>query len=398
MSAPVRYYLAESVALKWLESPCLYDIREDELYELDEEGFAFLRECTEPDGGDPQKADPAFAEYCFSEGLLTRARINIRRPPVFRSQVPSLRYLELQITDKCNLKCRHCYLGNPQNKELSIPQLRSLLDEFEAMQGLRLLITGGEPLMHSRFSEINGLLADYAFRKILFTNGLLLDMEMIKSLRADELQFSVDGMEHGHEALRGHGTFRKVMNALEMSMESGMTVSVATMVHSENISEFKEMEALFLSLGIRDWTVDVPCSEGNLYDNKALCVPPETGGKLLAYGFGKGLHGSGEGFGCGLHLAAVLANGDICKCAFYSGSPAGHIRDGLSGAWARVKPVNLAELECSGFSCPELDECRGGCRYRASVLEKGEIRPGAEIGPYGIGRDFYKCFYYGIMK
>ncbi len=398
MNASSRYYLSGSAALKWLESPCLYDIREDELYELDEEGLAFIKECSGTGGGDPRKADKAFAEYCISEGLLTLMKIDVRRPPVLRSQVPSLRYLELQITDRCNLRCRHCYLGPPLNRELSILELKSILDEFETMQGLRLLITGGEPLMHGRFSEMNELLPGYAFRKILFTNGVLLNRELIKSLNVDELQFSIDGMERGHEAIRGKGTYRHVMDALKSALDAGMAVSVATMVHSENLSEFGEMETLFLSLGIGDWTVDVPCREGNMKNNGAFCVPPDTGGQLLKYGYGKGLHGSGEGFGCGLHLAAVLANGDICKCAFYAVSPAGHIRDGLAAAWTRIKPVNLSELECADFSCPELNECRGGCRYRASMLEKSGKGPGAGTGLYGVGRDFYKCFYYGIMK
>ena len=398
MSEPSRYYLSASAALKWLETPCIYDISEDELYEIDEEGFAFLKRCADPGGADSQKADKTFLEYCISEGLLTQGKTVVRRPPVLGSPNPSLRYLELQITDRCNLGCRHCYLGEPKNRELSLPELRSVFDEFEVMQGLRLMITGGEPLMHSSFSGINRLLPGYAFRKILFTNGLLLTRQLVKSLNVDELQFSIDGLEQGHEAVRGRGTYCRVLEALKTAMDAGLAVSVATMVHSENLSEFDEMEDLFMSLGIRDWTVDAPCPEGNMHDNAALCVPPDIGGRLLKYGFGKGPHGSSEGFGCGLHLAAVLANGDISKCAFYSASPAGHIKDGLAAAWACIKPVRLSELECSLFSCPEIYECRGGCRYRASIMGESEKIHDAGMKTWGGGRDFYKCFYYGIME
>jgi radical SAM protein with 4Fe4S-binding SPASM domain len=394
----LRYYLPRRAALKWLELPSLYDIGADELYDLDEEGFVFLQECAGPDGGDPQKADAEFAEYCLSEGLLTRERIITARPPLVRSRIPSLRYLELQITDKCNLKCRHCFVGAPQNRELTLQELRRVLDEFETMQGLRLLISGGEPLAHSRFREFNALLPDYAFRKILFSNGLLLTSEIIKSLSVDEVQLSIDGMEHGHDTLRGQGSFRKVMKALDMLSESGMTVSVATMAHTENIKEFEEMKALFFSRGIRDWTVDVPCPEGHLKENSRLCLPPEVGGPLLEYGFGGGLHGGGEGFGCGLHLAAVLAGGEICKCAFYSGSPAGNIADGLPAVWAHIGPVDLKALDCTALACPVISECRGGCRYRAEVIGETDDCNGAQSEVYGKGCDFYKCFYYGIMK
>jgi radical SAM protein with 4Fe4S-binding SPASM domain len=396
-SGTLRYYLAEYVALKALESPSVYDIRADELYELDEEGFAFLRECAGPDGCDPCKAEESFAAYALSEGLLTGRPVNKKRPLLSAAPAPSLRYLELQITDKCNLTCKHCYLGDTHGRELSPLELKKVLDEFEAMQGLRLMITGGEPLMHGRFREFNELLPEYAFRKILFTNGLLLDRDMIRALRVDEVQLSVDGMARGHDYLRGPGSFQKVMKALEAAVEEGMAVSVATMIHEGNIGEFEGMKSLFLSLGIRDWTVDAPSLTGNLGFNSNICAPPETGGKLLSYGFGRGLHGSERGFGCGLHLAAVIATGEVCKCAFYSDSPSGNIREGLAEAWARIRPVDLGPLRCSELRCPVIEECRGGCRYRASIVDRAPSSVSHDA-PYGRGCDFYKCYYYGIMN
>jgi radical SAM protein with 4Fe4S-binding SPASM domain len=274
--------------------------------------------------------------------------------------------------------------------------LKSVLVEFENLQGLRLLITGGEPLMHSHFAEFNALLPEYAYRKILFSNGLLLDRILLRELHVDEIQISIDGMEHGHDALRGKGTFRKVIESVEMALGFAMPVSVATMVHRENLGEFDEMERLFRGLGIREWTVDVPCPEGSLKDNDVLQILPEIGGRFLDYGFGGGLHGGGNGFGCGLHLAAVLAGGEICKCAFYSDSPAGSIGKGLRDAWKRIKPVNLQDLQCARSSCGVIDECRGGCRYRASVIS-GKNKEGIDAG-VGTERDFYKCFHYGIIK
>jgi radical SAM protein with 4Fe4S-binding SPASM domain len=393
----MRYYLSENAALKSLETFSVYDMCRDELYELDEDGFSWLAACSEPEGGDPENADAVFVDYCLSEGLLTEKKVSVRRSVIIKSPAPSLRYLELQITDKCNLKCKHCFVGSPQNNEISVMDLRRLLEEFEVMQGLRLMITGGEPLMHNGFREFNELLPRYAFRKILFTNGMLIDRNIIHSLNVDEIQFSVDGMNRGHDFLRGPGTFQRVIKAMETALASGMTVSVATMIHNENLTEFDEMDSLFRSLGVRDWTVDAPTPVGNMVFNTSLCAPPDIGGKLLEYGFGGGIHGSAEGFGCGYHLASVLANGDIAKCAFYYACPAGNIHEGLASAWARIRPVSLKSLKCSELLCPKLDECRGGCRYRASVMEG---LPDRSLGAdsCGAGCDFYKCYYYGIMK
>src|SRR5208283_1042749 len=235
------------------------------------------------------------------------------------------------------------------------------------MQGLRLLITGGEPLAHSDFDSINGLLPGYGFRKILFTNGLLLDKETLRTLNVDEIQFSVDGMEHGHNALRGEGTYQKVMRSIESAEGLGLAVSVASMVHGGNTGEFAAMEALFKEMGIKDWTVDVPSITGRLKDNALFHLPPEEAGPYLNYGFGGGLHSGGDGYACGLHLLSVLANGAVAKCAFYSDSSLGTVSEGLRKCWARLKPVKLEALQCAAVRCRVIDECRGGCRFRASI-------------------------------
>ncbi|TAN44275.1 MAG: radical SAM protein [Nitrospirae bacterium] len=382
----MRYYLSETCALKWLETPSVYNIKTDELYELDAKGFEFLKASALASGCDALDADPGFVDYCMSEGILKTGKVSFSRPGPVKSDVPSLRYLELQITDRCNLKCRHCYLGSPQNRELSIGGIRRVLDDFYEMQGLRLLVTGGEPLMHSRFAVINDMLSGYLFRKILFTNGLMLDKAIIKGLNFDEIQFSIDGMERGHDALRGKGTYRILMARLNDALDTGIETSVATMVHSQNLDEFEEMSELFSKIRIKDWTVDTPCFSGNLKHNGSMLVSPEIAGRLMRYGFGSGLHGGGEGYGCGLHLAAVTPSGDICKCAFYTDRPAENIENGLRKGWALMKPTFIKDLECYGAGCAHIDECRGGCRFRA------ELCGGRN------SRDIYKCHEFGIIN
>ncbi|NOY64116.1 MAG: radical SAM protein [Nitrospirae bacterium] len=141
------YFLSENVVLRLLETPSVYHVKRDELYELNEEAFSFLETCRQAEGCTTD--DKEFLDYCLSEGILTDIRQRPVKYTVRPSPVPSLRYLELLITDQCNLHCRHCYIGEPTRQELSLHEITSVLGEFEEMQGLRVLISGGEPLMHS---------------------------------------------------------------------------------------------------------------------------------------------------------------------------------------------------------------------------------------------------------
>lgn len=374
------YFLTRQSSLKWLETPSVYQIARDELYELDEESFRFLAACATYDGC--EKKHSAFVDYCIEEGLLTEEPVLVRRPLLTPSPKPSLRYLELQITNKCNLRCKHCYIGDSKPQELRPSRIKAVLEEFEEMQGLRVLITGGEPIMHSRFDEINDFLPDLFVRKVLFTNGTLLTKNMLKKLKIHEIQVSIDGMKESHDALRGAGTWDAAISALRSSQDAGFDVSVSTMVTSANLKDFDAMDEYFRSIGVREWSVDVPCRTGRMALHQNFSVAPEIGGKYLGYGFGGGMHAAEHGYACGLHLMAVLPDGNAAKCTFYQDKPVGNIAEGLGACWNKIQPIRLDMLECS---CEYLEACRGGCRYRAEIFD----HPG--------GRDFFRCALYGLI-
>lgn len=364
--------------MKWLENPCVYHIKNDELYELDRDSFKFLKDCSES-GCSSQNSE--FIDYCIKEKILIKDRVPVKRPTLIKSPDPSLRYLELQITNKCNLTCRHCYIKDRGFEELSIPRIRAILKEFEQMQGLKVLITGGEPLLHSKFEEINSMLPQFFIRKVLLTNGILFAGERIKKLHVDEIQISIDGLEDAHDSLRGKGTFRFAMKAVKLALDHGLPVSIATMVHPGNLGDFDEMEKRFKDMGIKEWTVDIPCITGRLQENTEFQISPEEGGKHLRYGYGGGLHTATPGFACGLNLMAIMADGNVAKCTFYSDNPVGRIEDGLKACWQRIKPIRLDELKCD---CEYIESCRGGCRYRAELF--GDP----------LGKDLNRCALYGI--
>lgn len=376
----MSYYLAKQAALKWLEIPSVYQIAKDELYELDDASFNFLKSCASPVGCDSKNS--AFVDYCLEEGLLTTLQGAVHRSVLKQAPEPSLRYLELQITDACNLRCKHCYIDHSDHNELSVDQVAKVLGEFEEMQGLRVLITGGEPLVHSKFREINEVLPDFFIRKVLFTNGVLLKKETLKTLNVDEIQVSLDGLEPAHDKIRGSGTFKYAFEAMGHALNAGFDVSVSTMIHKYNRADFDDLEQLVKQMGIKDWTVDIPCLTGRLKKNEDFSVNPAESGKFLGYGYGNGLHSSTQGYGCGLHLIAVMANGNIAKCTFYGDQPVGTVQQGLKAAWRKMQPIRLKDLECD---CEYLEVCRGGCRYRAELIEGKS------------GRDPYRCMLYGIL-
>ena len=377
LPATKRLYLSADAFLKPLEQPFVYDRRTDELYELNPEAFAFLDGCRTGRGQSEAEGDFDFTRFCLDEGLLVETGPPPRCPLPARAPSPSLRYLEVHLTARCNLSCRHCYLGEAQKKDLPCPVLRTLLEDFEEFGGRRLLLSGGEPLLYPDFWELNELLADRAYRTVLLSNGSLLNRETVPRLLVQEVQLSLDGLAGGHDRLRGAGSFRQALKALDLLQEDGFDVAVATMVHSGNLEEIDELRRFLVDRGVKEWSVDLPSPAGRLTE---LDVPPHLAAPYLDLAFGGGTHGAYGELACGSHLAAVSVKGHLVKCGFYASSPGSSLAGGLRRAWEELPKVILADLACHP-SCPSLDSCRGGCRYRAEVLDG----PGA-ADPVGCAR------------
>jgi radical SAM protein with 4Fe4S-binding SPASM domain len=370
--------------LKNLEEPYLYDIENDELYELSTEAYQFLLKICRGENPPIRKEDEEFIRFCLSENVIAFSEAPFKRKfSLNPSPIPSLRYLELQITDRCNLQCHHCYIGEGSHQDLSVKQIQKVLEEFEEIQGLRLLLSGGEPLLHPHFWQINDILQNYAFRSVLLSNGTLITEEVAKKLNVHEVQISLDGMQKGHESLRGKGTFEKTIMAIDHLQKAKIRVSVATMIHRRNLLELDRLASFLQSKNIEEWNVDVPCVEGRLKTNQEFCVSPSEASQFLSYGYGGGFHGSTNNSTCGAHLCAIIPNGTICKCGLFSQEPVGSIEEGLRTGWARIPRIPLKDLTCK---CSVAEECRGGCRYRAKI--QGDL----------FQPDLFQCYARGILK
>jgi hypothetical protein len=69
----MKYFLSRESVLKRLETPSVYNIKKDDLYELDEESFEFLQNCAAVTGC--EAAEDGFVGYCLKEGILTEDKV-----------------------------------------------------------------------------------------------------------------------------------------------------------------------------------------------------------------------------------------------------------------------------------------------------------------------------------
>lgn len=128
------------------------------------------------------------------------------------------------ITDRCNLRCRHCYQeAFDARAELDVNALLAVFRKISAVlpdTAITINCTGGEPLIRSDFLGLLRGLDGFSNLQYLniITNGLLLDDTVIETLNTvehlHEIKISMEGGdEASNDAIRGRGTFRAACDA-----------------------------------------------------------------------------------------------------------------------------------------------------------------------------------------
>ena len=118
-------------------------------------------------------------------------------------------FAEVDVTDNCNLRCKHCYHFNGKKdfkaKELSLEVWEKRFNDLHK-KGVRfILLVGGEPALR----EDVLMLADKIFPVIyVITNGTL----RISSKFDHLLYVSLDGDQKTNDMIRGNGVFSKVID------------------------------------------------------------------------------------------------------------------------------------------------------------------------------------------
>ena len=372
--------LHPQAALKRLEKPFVYHLGRDELYEIDDRAQDFLSHCNGAHRGKELTADAAFVAYCLEEGLLELLPHPDPITVIVNQTVqPSLRYLELQLLHRCNLRCLHCYLEPVPGAELALADAIGITRQFSALGGLRLMISGGEPLLYKDLKQFLAHTTDLKLRRTLLSNGTLIDADTIGWLGVEEIQFSLDGWAEGHDLIRGAGTFARTVQGIKLAKESGIAVSVATMIHRGNLHDFERLRDFMEATGVLEWGIDLPAIAGSLLEHHELLVPCAEAAPLLDYAYGGGYHGTSDGYACGHHLLTVRPDGQAVKCGFYQENLLGDARQSLAACWLKREHIPLDHLEC--HACPALTDCAGGCRFRA---------------PHPLAPDPLMCAVYGV--
>ncbi|MEM2099328.1 MAG: radical SAM protein [Candidatus Bathyarchaeia archaeon] len=161
--------------------------------------------------------------------------------------------VDVFITSKCNLKCVHCFSATIEQTDLSLNALESIFDQLEKMRVLEVRINGGEPLMHPQIYSILRMLEHRRFRKVILTNGTLLNDRIVKQLKKSNVTPTVsldDSDAHDHDLFRGvEGAFEKTVAGLKTLQKNEVQYGINCCLHVKNIDRVEDIIKLAANEG-----------------------------------------------------------------------------------------------------------------------------------------------------
>lgn len=166
--------------------------------------------------------------------------------------------IQWKITNKCNLKCKHCYLGKLDGFELPFEKADEIADTIINSNVMEVTISGGECLTYKGIEKIIKKLLINGIKVDVFTNALLLKnvLDKIDSdiLNKSALLFyvSVDGLKSSHEQIRGKNTFDKTIENIKYAIEKGYPVVTNTVINKINYCDIIDMIVLLKQMGVKD--------------------------------------------------------------------------------------------------------------------------------------------------
>lgn len=322
---------------------------------------------------------------------VARHRDSLRRSP-------HLRWLFFEITDRCNLECRHCGSRcSSEGQYLSIDDIEKVLRSVVMQSGADkpvICLTGGEPMLHPEFYTIAECINSMGFQWGMTTNATLINAAAAESIRAtgmSTVSVSLDGMEKSHDHLRSRsGVWSLALRGIKALQGAGFRPQVTTVLHKGNFDELESLYELLCEIGITSWRpinvepIGRACEEGDMLLSQDQfadllkfirtkrfdpdCKMEVTFG--CSHYLGTGLERMVRDHyflcGAGILTASIRSNGDICACLDIENRPElvqGNIRtDDFMDVWNfRFEAFRRDRTEdCSiCIECPERFICGG---------------------------------------
>lgn len=305
----------------------------------------------------------------------------------------------LELSDRCNEVCVHCYQVQGQKGELTTADWRGVLDELAEAGVLMLTLSGGEVTLRPDFLELVAYARSLGFALRVFTNGLTMTEALARELARHsvlDVEISVYGTRAEiHDFVTGvPGSFERTVRGVSALVRAGVCVTIKSVALSVNHDDLAHYAAFAAGLGAQH-RIDTGgvmaredgdrCTEALQPPDAALTVLEKTHGAMHEVSAASSGRMPSDELLCGAaHELHFEANGEVRPCTMldvrlgHAGGAAGSAK-GVLAAYGSEAARGVRSLRWGHVhGCRECDLARYCTRCHASALSE----TGDALGPY----------------
>ena len=198
--------------------------------------------------------------------------------------------MQWHITDRCDQRCKHCYIYQGKEKEhiyeLPLNTLNEILEDFikscELMECEPFLtITGGDPLLYSKVWDFLKIVNDKGVRFSILGNPFHLNYEVVERLQTlgcVSYQMSLDGLKDTHDYIRKPGSFDATLKSLKFFENSSIRTAIMATASKTNYNELPELVDIIVENKVNNFAFARYCPNPDDFD---LMISPVEYRNLL---------------------------------------------------------------------------------------------------------------------
>jgi MoaA/NifB/PqqE/SkfB family radical SAM enzyme len=180
----------------------------------------------------------------------------------------------LYITERCQLRCGHCYMGDRLERGLNLPfeKAAKIMSYCRRLGGEYLTFLGGEPTLHRDLPRMVDLAIELGYVQVMINSNGLLErtIERIAPKKLHYISFSLDGATpETHDRVRGDGTFVKTVNCIRKTVAAGYSVRLLCTISQINLHEAEMVLDFADEVGVNMVNFHVFSEEGRGIANSA---------------------------------------------------------------------------------------------------------------------------------
>ena len=168
--------------------------------------------------------------------------------------------LDIELTERCNSRCIHCYINQPEDdqsikaREMDTAFVKSILKQAADLGCLSVRFTGGEPLLREDFEELYLFTRRLGLKVLIFTNARLINRELAQLFArippGKPIEVSVYGMKaNSYDAVAAvRGAFDQFLKGINFLREYEVPFVVKQSLLPQNRAEIPEFEAFAATL------------------------------------------------------------------------------------------------------------------------------------------------------